>query len=323
MIKPEAEQLQHRIVSADANQQTDAIRQMVSLADKSMTHSKTSKYSTIPSMLPTALSDRYLIGQTHSYDQILSEARSQAMLERYADLAAIASVDTRQLKVIRQLESTRVTGTAVEKDQENLPTFVSIDYMKNFIPLGPAEPGMRLLKSVTISTKGGESDTSSETSSKKWKLAVDTPDQDSGETKYGILNMGWTTHVPMATVDAQRRDDQLSHILPPSLVPASGHPDQLEATRRKMTLPELATQKTVDRDRPQQLFEWDDMSLPLLHGCSKDKHMCEYYRLLKKQMHHHVSDKGNLRLPKLHGKDKPPEGKPDWTRQSSFGLQYI
>lgn len=75
------------------------------------------------------------------------------MLERYADLAAIASVDTRQLKVIRQLESTRVTGTAVEKDQENLPTFVSIDYMKNFIPLGPAEPGMRLLKSVTISTK--------------------------------------------------------------------------------------------------------------------------------------------------------------------------
>lgn len=36
-----------------------------------------------------------------------------------------------------------------------------------------------------------------------------------------------------------------------------------------------------------------------------------------------LQDKGRLRLPKLHGKDKPPEGKPDWTRQSSFGLQYI
>ena len=69
-----------------------------------------------------------------------------AMLERYADLAAIAPVDTRQLKVIRKLESTRVTGTAVKKDQENLPTFISIDYMNNFIPL-------RLLKSVTVLTK--------------------------------------------------------------------------------------------------------------------------------------------------------------------------
>ena len=84
-IKPETEQLQRRIMlSVDANQQMDAaIRQMVSLADKSMTSSKTSKYFTIPSILPTALSDRYLIGQTHSYDRILSETRSQGATSYY------------------------------------------------------------------------------------------------------------------------------------------------------------------------------------------------------------------------------------------------
>ena len=82
-VSPETEQLQCHIMSVDANQQMDAIRQMVSLADKSMTSSKTSKYFTIPRILPTALSDRYLIGQTRSYDRILWETRSQGATSYY------------------------------------------------------------------------------------------------------------------------------------------------------------------------------------------------------------------------------------------------
>ena len=51
-------------------------------------------------------------------------------------------------------------------------------------------------------------------------------DSDSGETKYGILNMGWTTHVPMATVDAHRRDNELSHILTGTEARVSHQPER-------------------------------------------------------------------------------------------------
>ena len=39
--------------------------------------------------------------------------------------------------------------------------------------------------------------------------------------------MGWTAHVPVATIDAHRRDDQLSHTLPSSDVQV----DQLGGSR--------------------------------------------------------------------------------------------
>ena len=75
------------------------------------------------------------------------------MLERYADVADVSSDDLRQMKVIfKRLNDTRFK---IEKDQHSLPSVVSFDYVKNYTPLGPIEPGMRLLKSVTVSTKVG------------------------------------------------------------------------------------------------------------------------------------------------------------------------
>ena len=74
-----------------------------------------------------------------------------AVLERYADVAELSSDDLRQMKVIfKRLDDTRFKNV---KDQPSLPSVVSFDYMKNYTPLGPIEPGMRLLKSVTVSTK--------------------------------------------------------------------------------------------------------------------------------------------------------------------------
>ena len=76
------------------------------------------------------------------------------MLERYADVADLSSDDLRQMKVIfKSLDDTRFKNV---KDQPSLPSVVSFDYVKNYTPLGPIEPGMRLLKSVTVSTKVGQ-----------------------------------------------------------------------------------------------------------------------------------------------------------------------
>ena len=59
--------------------------------------------------------------------------------------------------------------------------------------------------------------------------------------------------------------------------------------RRKMTLPDLTKQTKTHRKTRPSLYEWDTESLPLLYATCKDKHTCDYYRLLKKQMHHHIS----------------------------------
>jgi len=56
-----------------------------------------------------------------------------------------------------------------------------------------------------------------------------------------------------------------------------------------MTLPELAKQTKSHRKARPSLYEWDSVPLPLLYASCKDKHTCDYYRLLKKQMHHHIS----------------------------------
>ena len=73
------------------------------------------------------------------------------MLERYADIADMSSDDLSQMKVVfKKLDDTRFKS---ENDQHSVPSAVSIDYVKNYTPFGPIEPGMRLLKSVTVSTK--------------------------------------------------------------------------------------------------------------------------------------------------------------------------
>ncbi|KAK2178160.1 hypothetical protein NP493_559g01053 [Ridgeia piscesae] len=160
-------------------------------------------------------------------DGFLTNAQSQAVLEHYRELAAVTADNISQMKVVIEKLEKRATSESAGKGQkEVLPACLSIDYMKNLVPLGPAEPGMRLLKSVTVSTKSADSEEFvSEAGSKKWKLPVDT-DHDSGETKYGILNMGWTTHVPMATVDAHRRDNELSHILTGTEARVSHQPER-------------------------------------------------------------------------------------------------
>ena len=76
------------------------------------------------------------------------------MLEHYRELAAVTADNISQMKVvIEKLEKRATSESAGKRQKEVLPACLSIDYMKNLVPLGPAEPGMRLLKSVTVSTK--------------------------------------------------------------------------------------------------------------------------------------------------------------------------
>ncbi|XP_021354118.1 uncharacterized protein LOC110450754 isoform X2 [Mizuhopecten yessoensis] len=76
-----------------------------------------------------------------------------------------------------------------------------IQYIASDLPLLPGEAGLRLLHTVRVGNKGPtiDYDGRHRVESIPGKLMVQTKNEDTGKSNFGILQMQWTTGVPVAT----------------------------------------------------------------------------------------------------------------------------
>ncbi|XP_033728434.1 uncharacterized protein LOC117317673 isoform X2 [Pecten maximus] len=211
-----------------------------------------------------------------------------------------------------------------------------IQYIASDLPLLPGEAGLRLLHTVRVGNKGPTIgyDGRHRVEPIPGKLMVQTKNEDTGKSNFGILQMQWTTGVPVAT----SFEDYLQH-----RQMASG---QSERSRSQCTksfdtlteksyvsaesLPNLQSVKQHSRKKKKQVKKETQFTLPRLYSRTtahsqdyqwerplppppahkstsqssdvrkQHENYCKYYDLTKKKMQQYTSSKTkDLSLPEV------------------------
>ncbi|XP_060065610.1 uncharacterized protein LOC132545945 [Ylistrum balloti] len=99
----------------------------------------------------------------------------------------------------RRMEMVKRDFDTGKVKQNNGPAV--IQYIASDLPLLPGEAGLRLLHTVRVGDKGPTIgyDGRHQVESIPGKLMVQTKNEDTGKSNFGILQMQWTTGVPVAT----------------------------------------------------------------------------------------------------------------------------
>lgn len=223
----------------------------------------------------------------------------------------------------------------------------TIRYIADGLPTLPGEAGMRLLHTIKVGDKSQLVDTEGRhrIQSIPGKLMVHTRDENSGMSKYGILQMKWTTGVPCSMTrdydDFSSKSGTCTPTTVASTMTARSSVSRLDGSK----LPELQKGKKVSRSMIKHIrsdesvlptidssgpyspdFEWEH---PLPPPPAKDSrtnvayikkqhdYYCKYYNLAKKNMQRDIS-KRECRLPDIVVKHALNKSVPAPTLQKSL-----
>ncbi|XP_063412216.1 uncharacterized protein LOC134695011 isoform X2 [Mytilus trossulus] len=214
-----------------------------------------------------------------------------------------------------------------------------VNYISEGLPMLPGEAGLRLLKSVKVGRHKGSLPPTEERhhmiESIPGKLGVHTKDEDKGQSKYGILQMQWTTAIP-APVSRNHYPERYSAMSGVSDATSELGGSTVRSVRSKCHLPAIIekygrserTDTTEMTDFPHLPggiytpdYKWDypippppakesRISIPYIK--KEHERYCKYYTLVKKKMQNYTSKTlGNhtmkSSLPKVEIKKAIPE----------------
>ncbi|XP_023931065.1 uncharacterized protein LOC106164335 isoform X2 [Lingula anatina] len=224
-----------------------------------------------------------------------------------------------------------------------------VSYIKHKrVQFVPGDAGVRLLHTITISgDKLQEAEDSRHfISAMPGRLGMHTTSETFGHSKYGILNMNWTTNVPVPLSNFRyqqwrKRQQPKKHLeavirAPPTSSSSVTRFPQL-VKLHELKLMESA-KSAAEQEIPKVTYRWES-PLPPPPGrrsrlgdadtAKQHNHYCEYYNLAKKKMHHFTSTSDVTTLPKLVQKVPsvhsylPPHPSPDHNRTAVDSLPPV
>ncbi|XP_071149693.1 uncharacterized protein [Mytilus edulis] len=191
-----------------------------------------------------------------------------------------------------------------------------VNYISEGLPMLPGEAGLRLLKSVKVGRHKGSLPPAEERhhmiESIPGKLGVHTKDEDKGQSKYGILQMQWTTAIP-APVSRNHYPERYSAMSGMSDATSELGGSTVRSVQSKCHLPAIIekygrserTDTTEMTDFPHLPggvytpdYKWDypippppakesRISIPYIK--KEHERYCKYYTLVKKKMQNYTS----------------------------------
>ncbi|XP_067686350.1 uncharacterized protein [Haliotis asinina] len=224
-----------------------------------------------------------------------------------------------------------------EGNMKKMSSLPPISYISSDLPTSPGEAGLRLLHTVRVAEKDKSDFEKHKVEAVPGRLSVHTQNVDSGRSNFGVLQMQWTTNVPVVPVSGGRqRRKKSSHMtrsynpdltLPPldktGNIHHKPHLSYMDETRFPMVQSAVESDYVWEKPLPPPPITKSRTVISPVRKIAHD-HMCRHYKLAKKKLHHYISSKSPRQFPyeaqrsSLHDLHLPSLNKSKYVRHATL-----